>query len=577
MQFCPPHIMTLVPHSLTSFIMAFLSILVSPQPGIFAQQAGAVENTRSPDKLCTIAGQVVQGANEPLRKARVILTNEDSPSADPYVAITDSEGRFRVTGILPARYDMRVEHSGYISKSYGEDESGNSSSAILLLKAGQQMTDLLFRLQRCGAISGRVVDEDGDPAQGMAVEAVQRLISRGKVSIGGGGQATTNDLGEYRVFGLRPGLYFLRTFPERGNGEIVGKVLLEQSILNSIGGYVPTYYPNVPDITRASPIEVKAGDDITGVDFVLLRTRSYRIRGQISNTAVDNPKGNTSVGLVPKDAETYSYEDTREGEADQKTGEFEIDDVPPGIYHVFASYHDEQNQFVGSTPVVVTNADVYSVRIVITRGAELHGRIVREGKIAPSMVIRIGVEPSDPQALSASHSTETRPDGSFSIAGLADGLYVVSASSDCDTCYLKSAVADGLDVLNAGLQVSSGSAPSPIDLVYSDRTGTIDGVVVRHDGLPAPGATVVLAADPLLLDRRRSYRSEPTDQYGHFVFRGVPPGSYRAFAWQDVDYWSYTDPDFLKPFEQKAKAFSISEGEKKTLQLTLLPAATEDH
>jgi hypothetical protein len=555
--------------------VTLVGILVCHQLGSFAQQTSGLENAQTQDKFCSVAGQVVRADTKtPLRKARVVLTSADDRAVAPYVAITDAEGQFTISGILPARYDMSVERDGYIPKAYGADESGDSS-AILSLKAGQQITGLLFRLQRFGVTSGRVLDEDGDPAQGITVEAVVRSTFRGQVTASGVGRAATNDLGEYRLFSLQPGHYFLRAFPEGGDGRYIGRVMLESSILKSIGGYIPTYYPSASDISRASPIEMRAGDEISRVDVVLLRQRSYRIRGQIFNAAVDNPTGDSTVQLIPTDTESLPAVDNRSGMADPRTGEFEIVDVPAGSYNVFAAYRDGEKLFVGKTSLVVANADVDSVRIVITRGAEIHGRIIREGTIPPS--ITVTVEPSDRQILGASNSAETKPDGSFSISGLGDGLYEVGAFSECDTCYLKSATVNGVDLLSAGLQVSSGVAPSPIELVYSGNTATVDGTVVRDDGLPASGGTVILVPDHPGLRGLPDYRSGSTDQYGRFVLRGVPPGGYRIFAWQKFDLSSDMDPEFLKPFEEKAQALSISASERKTLQLTLLPSPPEDH
>ena len=552
--------------------LTWLGLCLYFQGASFAQTASALENDQNRDKLCTVAGQVVRAdTNAPLRKARIVVTNKDDRSADPYVAITDADGQFKIGGILPARYDLNVQHDGYIPKSYGEDESGGTST-VLLLTAGQTVTNMMFRLQRYGVITGRVLDEDGDPARGVAVEMVWRYKIRGKVALGAGGRAETNDLGEYRLFDLPPGSYFLRAYPPSGNGRIIGKVLLENSILKSAGGCVPTFYPSVVEASRASAIEVKAGDEIPRVDIVLKRIRSHRIRGNIYNAAVDNPAGRTRIGLLPKDADLD--QNIPRAEVDQKTGAFEIDDVPDGSYQVWATYRDALGEFVGSVPILVAGADVDSVRVVITRGAEIHGRLISEGKSVPQTV---SIELIDKEQV-GNYTGETAPDGTFTVRGLPDGLYEFRPFSDCDVCYLKSATANGADVLKAGLQVSSGAAPSPVELVYSSDTSTVDGTVVSDDGSGAQGATVVLVWDENRLgpDWER-YRSEPTDQYGHFIFAGVPPGSYHAFAWLKVDRESYMDPEFLKRYEQKSQALSISESEKKTIQLTLLPSLGESH
>jgi Carboxypeptidase regulatory-like domain len=552
---------------------AFVGVLLLSGPTSLAQQAPAVETTSGQDKLATVGGQVLRaGTNEPLRKARVVLTNENDHTADPYVAITDAEGRFTIAAITPARYGMWAERDGYVPASYGEEKSGGSSS-ILLLQAGQKITDLLFRLKRFAAIAGRVIDEDGEPAQNVVVEAIARRSSR-REGIDIAAQATTNDLGEYRIFDLRPGNYYVRASPARNGWSIIGRARLDNSTLTSAGGYVLIYYPNVSEISRASLIQLKAGDQTSGVDFMLQRIHSFRIRGQVSNAAVDNPKGRVSVGVVPSGAESISFQGARQGEVNESTGEFEIDDVPSGSYTVFASYQDKQERFQNSTPIVVADSDVDSVRIVITRGAELHGRVTWEGTPVSSGNVSLYLEPNDLPTL-ADGRAELSSDGTFSIKGLPDGLYEIVTYSKCQTCYLKSATANGVDVLYTGLQISVGSAPSPLELTFSSNSATVDGVVVRDDNTPVPGATVVLVADRQRLGRNPDMCTASTDQYGHFVIKGVAPGSYHAEARKEIEDDDYTDTEFLKQFELRAQALSIAEREKKTLSLTLHTASSE--
>jgi protocatechuate 3,4-dioxygenase beta subunit len=551
--------------------LASLGLCVGSQASSFAQKAPTLENDPSREKLCLVGGQVVNGdTKEPLRKAHIVLTNKDSQSADPYVAITGSDGRFRIEAILPARYYINVQHVGYVSKSYGEGDDGTSST-VLSLNAGQSVTEMLFRLQRYGVVTGRVLDEDGDPAQGIEVEVVHRYKFQGKAALSVGTRVETNDLGEYRLFDIRPGSYYLRASPPSGNGRIIGKVILGDSILSSVGGYAATYYPSVSEVSRASEIEVRGGDEIPRIDIVLRRVRSHKIRGQIFNAAVENPSsGRTEVWLMPKDED--SDHRMHRAEPDQKSGAFEINDVPDGSYDILASYRDTQGDFMGSVSVGVIGADVDSVRVVITRGAEIRGRLIWEGK-TPRQTVTIALREKE----GVGHYTaETAADGTFSIRGVMDGLYEFHALSGFNCCYLKSAVAQGMDVLNQGLQVSSGSAASPVELVYSSNTCVIEGTVAGEDGSPAQGAMVVLVSEakPLGMEAYdwELYRTESTDQYGHFAFDSIPPGSYRAFAWQKIDRESYTDSEFRKGFEQKAAVLSISESEKKTIQLTLLPS-----
>jgi protocatechuate 3,4-dioxygenase beta subunit len=561
-----------------SLPLALFCFLLTSLPAS-AQQPGASGNSPTQDaQFASVAGQVLRAdTGEPLKKARILLTSERDNSIDPYIAITDAEGRFLINGIRPGRYSMRVERDGFISTSEVDDNSGNASS-IVSLKAGQQLAGLMFHLQKCAVISGRVFDEDGDPAREVTVEALIRVAHRGKINTGEAWRVTTNDLGEYRLFYLWPGQYFLRASMEQRGGTIIGRVTVDDSILRSVGGYIPTYYPSSGDISRASSVEAKAGEEISGVNITLLRQQSYKVKGQVFNAAVEHPVSSAQVGIIPKGVDSYGPEDTREAGADQKTGEFELDDVRPGTYTLVATYRDGESEFLGTTEIEVVNQNVTSARIFITRGAELYGRVLKEGKIASAPVhVNVSLTPRDNDAFAGRLDAETKPDGTFSILGIRDGVYDIFAYSfACNVCYLKSATVNGADLVDTGLTVSSGSAPSPIQLVLSSRSATVNGTVNNDDGSPVPGATIVLVSDlPRHDENRDLYRSATTDQSGYFVIPGIAPGKYHGFAWKNVDSNDYEDPDFRQPFLPKAQAFSVSEDEKKTLQLTLLPSSAD--
>jgi hypothetical protein len=487
---------------------------------------------------------------------------------------TNAQGQFTIGDIPPGRYDMRVERNGYLSKSYGEDDHGNSST-ILTLKPEQQLTDLIFRLQRCGVINGRILDEDGEAAEKVTVELVEQSTRNARTIAYAVGRAETNDLGEYRLFDLRPGRYLVRAYPSTGSGQVIGGTLLESSTLTSAGGYAPTYFPDALESSRASSIQLKAGEEVSGIDITLLRQRTYRIRGRVFNSVAERPGGETSVGLVPDDSTMSSLGDLRRGSINESTGDFEINDVPAGRYIVFAQWREGENHLQGSVPVDVSTAGVDSVRIVINRGADVRGRVVIEGKVVTPGEISIFTEARNPRQLGSDGRAQMKPDDTFLLTGLSDGVYDFDIWSKCDVCYLKAVTANGQDVLDGGLQISSGGFPSPLVLVYSSNSATIDGTVVRDDGLPASGAEVVVIPDRQRPNPSRDYRQKSTDQYGHFTIKGVVPGNYHVYSWQGADF-DYTDRELLKPFEQKAQTLSIGENEKKLIQLSVI-SPSSDH
>ena len=90
---------------------------------------------------------------------------------------------------------------------------------------------------------------------------------------------------------------------------------------------------------------------------------------------------------------------------------------------------------------------------------------------------------------------------------------------------------------------------------------------------PAPGATVVLIPqEKERRDQQSYYKTTITDQTGSFTLKGLPPGAYNAFAWEDIEPGAFVDSDFVKTFESSAESVSVVESGQLSLTLTLIPA-----
>jgi hypothetical protein len=139
--------------------------------------------------------------------------------------------------------------------------------------------------------------------------------------------------------------------------------------------------------------------------------------------------------------------------------------------------------------------------------------------------------------------------------------------------YVKSIRTDQADVLLSGLDVTSGVAPR-VDVVIGPNAAAVTGVVQNpNTGNASPGATVVLI--PQEKERHEQpgyYRTTTSDQNGSFTLKGLTPGDYKAYAWEDLEAGAYMDPDVMKPLESKGEAVSLHESDQKKLQLTLIPA-----
>jgi protocatechuate 3,4-dioxygenase beta subunit len=528
-----------------------------------AQQPPASPTSGDPnDQFATIAGTVVSAnTGEPLKKAYVKLSEKGSRGYDsndhPLAATTDAAGRFSIDKISAGSYDLIVTRANYMRTLYGQDQL-DKPGATLSLTPGQKISDLLFRMHRTAVIAGRVVDEDGNPVQGASVTTLLYETVRGKPLIQRTDEEDTNDLGEYRIAGLVPGRYSVFATPPRGD--------YVQEIPHQFDEYVPTYYSNTTDIARASTLEVKSGDEISGIDFVLTPkppTRVYKVRGHVSNLLTDLPDARVVVRLFTRGRQEPSFiSDSKQAYPDARTGNFEIKDVVPGEYIAAAlSYAGGKSRNV--TQIVdVGNTDVEGISLVLTRGIDIAIRVTLEGKSAGSTadvsIALIAAEDETTINFSGLQNALAQPDGSFLLKDVSDGFYSLKVSSKCPECYLKSAKANGIDLLDQGIRVASGAGPASIAVVYSSNTGTVTGAVTNKDDLAAAGALVVLVPDADSRQKFERYKTSNTDQYGHFEIRGVPPGHYRAFAWEKLDGVAYDDPAFLKPLENKAESFDIA-------------------
>ena len=556
--------------------VVLLAMCIFVAPGICLGQQPPAQQTPGSDpndQFATIGGTVLSAnTGEPLKKAHVVLSQKDAdgddPNKQPLSASTDAAGHFSIEKIPPGSYELGVMRTDYQTSRYGQDQP-DKPGAILSLAPGQKMTDLLFRMNRLGIITGRVRDEDGDPIRGANVMTLLHTTVRGQPKALPNESDRTNDLGEYRIVDLEPGRYSIQASAPQGSypGE------------RNADTYLPTYYSGTTDSTRASTLEVKSGDEISGIDFVLVPkppTRAYKVRGHVLNSLTD-PDANIMVVLFPRGSRELNFSsDQKRAIAGQRTGNFEIKDVVPGEYVATAISFAASQTRMTTQNVDVVAADVDGVSLVLTRGVDIPVRVALEGKSAISVAdMEVSLEPAEDTSVPfrMGRTAAAQPDGSFLLKEVGDGTYSVSVYSKCRECYLKSAKANGVDLLEQGVQISSGAGPASIAVVYSSNTGTLTGAVTKKDDLPATGGMVVLVPDTGSHQTPEQYKTSTTDQYGHFEVRGVPPGHYKAFAWEKVSADSYGDPDFLKPVESMAESFDIGANEQKSVQLKMIPAS----
>jgi hypothetical protein len=185
----------------------------APQPSrdTSAQQP-AVATT--PPAKGRIAGRVLTAdTGRPVSRARVLINAAEVPGGRG--TTTDADGTYEFTELPAGRYSVNVSKTGFISLSYGQRRPLQAGTP-LQLGDGQQLGGIDFRLPRGSVIAGHVMDESGDPMPGLTVQVMRYQYAQGNRQLVPAGTAQTDDQGAYRVWGLNPGEYYVsalsRTF-----------------------------------------------------------------------------------------------------------------------------------------------------------------------------------------------------------------------------------------------------------------------------------------------------------------------------------------------------------------------------
>jgi hypothetical protein len=516
-----------------------------------------------------ISGRVTNlDTGRPLRRARILVTSPALPSSRS--ASTNSDGRYEIRDLPPGQYSLKVDRGGYLPLAYGQRRPGEPGKPLELAE-GQTATAIDFALPRVGVISGRVVDEFGEPMAKVNMWAMQfRYFQGARKLVAVGSHTSTDDSGQYRLSGLAPGEYVVM-------GHIRDTWPLEGTPTQMFA-YAPSYFPGAIAPGEAQRIKVDVGQDLGNIDFALVPGRTSRVSGTVFNAAGMPLAGETvslsQLVLGPGMNSIFPSSNTDKTGPD---GRFSVINVQAGEYQLAvrpAAGNDQPAQEARQM-IQVAGLDIDGLVIVTGSGGTVRGQVTSDDGTPVPGVDRLSVQARSltPAAWTAtlwsSGNGRVNADGTFELKWLV-GPVVLSIGTLTGDWMLKAVELNGRNLADDPLDLAHGETMSGVRIVLTNRPTHVRGGLLDEKEQPAEGTVVIFPEDTSRWrEGSRTIRSARPDQKGEFSIKGLPAGKYLIAAVDYVQDGQWYDPEFLADLRPRAERLSLAEAESKRIDLTV--------
>jgi hypothetical protein len=546
-------------------------IVVTPAPGATTSD------------IIQAMASAAQARGFPLSVANLQSQLASLSGRTPPTTTTDRDGRFTFTNVTPGPYTVRAQKDGF----FGKPEGGTHppSGAVDVNVVAKETKDASLALIPGAIIGGRIFDTNGQLMSNANVQVLMVGYAFGQAVLAPLVAKVTDDRGEFRLFWVPPGDYYLGVTP-RAAAPTPG--------VPAAVSTPKTFYPGVSTVAEARMISIKGGEDMAGMDIGIRTSSSFKVSGQVSSLIpppapqLGAPNVNAAVlMLVSRDENAPDDAGARQvGTVPllPMNGQFEISNILPGAYDLFARVSDPGAQATGLPPVAwgrarfdIRDQDINNVVITVPPSVEVKGTVTAAGgKIPPS--IRVQLMPDDASMkiplyqLVITRAAMVTPEGAFSVPAVPEGRFRVGTVAGLTPdLYLADVRQNAMSVFDSGFDVNTRNT-NPVEVVLGSGAGTVNGVVQDGPTKVVPGATVVLVPETNRRRNRALYVVGTSDSTGRFTLRGVAPGEYKVFAWESIPPFAYQNAAFLAKHEERGKIVRVGQSGTATTELTIIPA-----
>jgi hypothetical protein len=496
---------------------------------------------QAPSQQCTLSGTVFNSAtNAGIPHALVTYFG-----AAQGFRFTDVGGNFQVVSVPCSGYSLQVSKPGFVS---GQDESLGPSPLLnpilrealdsqldqpgappspanfpLNLKPNSQPARI--PLVPVSSIAGTVLDENGEPLGGAAVQGIAVKQALSGADYVPAKTAHTDDRGGYELLGLTPGDYLVRLAGESSSTQYFQGSSPNPN--NDHRGMQPVYYSNVDTLASAQVLHLAPAAQ-TSADFRQATEAAFDINGRLSGFVA---QAWTQLQLY-RDGDRIPV---ARAFVNVSSGQFRVTDVPRGSYTLRVTQYqgDPPLWFAAEEPVTVTAEPIRNLVVQLSGGVDIPVSVSYEAGAQEDGIVQLMLLPQHSRGnlrqvslgKFANPQADAQPSAAKAFTNVIPDKYRLTVQASGGTGYVASAKLGDLAVLHGEFAI--GSAAGELHVTVRGDSATVQGQVT-FQGQPALGAVVYLIPTT---DGGAEVKTGLGGPEGHYEIKGVSPGDYRIQAW----------------------------------------------
>lgn len=572
----------------------------------------------------TLAGRVMRDST-PVARALVSIDAGDGRAER--VTATNDAGEFVFSDLPAGRYLVNASKHGWVTTHYGSPRAGRPPGTRVAVDAGARAS-ISVPMTPGAVIAGRMIDNDGAPAvHAFPILLESRFVGDRQVIARvnlpydvGFFEQMTDDRGEFRLYGLPPGTYYLVATPRTriGSARITTADEVRwatqppdpKATPPPVGPLAntnaPIFFPGTPDASQAQAIVLGPGEVRDRLTYRLVNVAFAKVAGFVRTS--DGSPPCASVRLEEIDSKVMLEGLGPRAGVDRNTGAFSINEVPPGEYRAVAqsvpcggmggsaeaAAPQQPRQpnypvYWGQATIRVAGQDVSGLSITMAAASSVTGRIAFDGKTIqpPADLLSVRLLLMTTRSLGAaaagiyqpgtSHNATVSADGSFKVDGLPPDRYLVGASwpnmrgaDRTSGWWLTSVKVGDRDLGVEPIDVQPGTNLTGVVVTFRDRIGAIEGQITDAAGKGATGYVVMaFPVDRAAWTSQRTVPPAPVGTDGHYRLVGLHAGEYYLAVVTAVSESDAVDPAFLSLIVPSAVKVSVGDGETKRHDLKI--------